>query len=124
MATDFEIAVFNRPGTLAMATAALGDAGINIDGQCAYVCGGQGVYHILVRDATLARRALINAGFELRSERRVIVAPVEDRPGATAELLRGVAEVGVNIDLAYVAADGSLVLGGADPDAIARAVGI
>ena len=58
MATDFEIAVFNRPGTLATATAALGDAGINIDGQCAYVCDGQGVYHILVRDATQLTKIL------------------------------------------------------------------
>lgn len=120
MATDFEISVHNRPGTLAVATAALGDAGVNIDGQCAYVCEGQGVYHVLVSDAVMAKRALIDAGLVIHAERRVVVVPVEDRPGATADLLRRVADLGVNIDLVYVAADGGLVLGGADPDAISR----
>ncbi len=123
MATDFEISLFNRPGTLAAATTALGDAGINIDGQCAYVCAGRGVYHVLVSDAVLAQRALIDAGFDVLAERRVVVAPVEDRPGATAALLASVADRGVNVDLAYVTADGRLVLGGPDPDAIDRALG-
>jgi hypothetical protein len=68
----------------------------------------------------MAQRALIDAGFEILAERRVIVTAVENRPGATGALLRRVAEGEVNIDLAYVAADGRLVLGGPDPDAIAR----
>lgn len=123
MASDFEISLFNRPGTLAAATKSLGDAGVNIDGQCAYVHEGRGVYHVLVSDAVVARRALIDAGFDILAERRVILATIEDRPGATAALLLGVAEHGVNVDLAYVTADGRLVLGGPDPDAIARAVG-
>jgi hypothetical protein len=123
MATDFEISVYNRPGTLAEATAALGAAGVNIDGQCSYVCEGRGVYHILVSDAVMARRALIDAGFDIHTERRVVVAALEDRPGATAAILRVVADRGVNIDLAYVTASGGLVLGGSDPDAIARAIG-
>lgn len=122
MATDFEISLFNRPGTLAAASAALGDAGVNIDGQCAYVCEGRGIYHVLVSDAVMAQRALIDAGFDILAERRVVVAPVEDRPGATAALVASVAQRGVNVDLAYVTADGRLVLGGPDPDAIARAV--
>ena len=123
MATDFEISLFDRPGTLAAATKTLGEVGINIDGQCAYVCGGRGVYHVLVGDAVLAQRALIDAGFDILAERRVVVAAVEDRPGATAALLASVADRGLNIDLAYVTADGGLVLGGPDPDAIARALG-
>jgi hypothetical protein len=122
MATDFEISLFNRPGTLAAATKALGDAGINIDGQCAYIYDGRGVYHVLVNDAVATQRALIDAGFDILAERRVVVIPVEDHPGATAALLVRVADRGVNVDLAYDTADGRLVLGGPDPDAIARAL--
>jgi hypothetical protein len=122
METDFEISLFNRPGTLAAASTTLGAVGVNIIGQCAYVCEGRGVYHVLVSDAVVARRALIDAGFDILDERRVVVALVEDRPGATAALLAGMAGSGVNIDLAYSTADGRLVLGGQDPDAIDRAI--
>ena len=123
MATDFMISPYHRPGTLAAATTALGEAGINIEGQCAYVCAGQGMYHVLVNDAELARRALLNAGFDIRTERRVVVTSVANKPGATGALLRRVADLGVDIDLVYVTAEGDLVLGGEDPDAIARALG-
>ncbi len=123
MATDLTIALFHHPGTLAAATAALGHAGVNIDGQCAYVCEGQGVYHLLVDQPVIAYRALIDAGFEILAERQVITTEVEDRPGATGAVLRRVADSGINIDLAYLAADGRLVLGGPDVQAIARALG-
>ena len=120
MLTDLTIALYHRPGTLASASATLGKAGVNIEGQCAYVCDGQGIYHLLVEQPVVAQRALIDAGFEIVAERRVVMAAVENRPGATGALLRRVAEGGVNVDLAYVAADGRLVLAGPDPDAIAR----
>ena len=117
MATEYlTISLSHRPGTLAAASSTLGAAGINIEGQCAYVCDGQGVYHVLVSNAVLARRALIDAGFDIQDERRVVVTPVENQPGAAAALLRRVADLGVNIDLVYVTADGQLVLGGADPN--------
>lgn len=122
MATDLTVALFHRPGTLAAASAALGGAGINIDGQCAYVCEGQGVYHLLVAEPMAAQRALLDAGFEILAERRVLVVALEDRPGATAELLRRAADRGVNIELAYLAADGRLVLGGPDPAVISEAL--
>lgn len=122
MATDLTVALFHRPGTLAAASAALGAAGINIDGQCAYVCEGQGVYHLLVAEPMTAQRALLDAGFEILAERRVLVVALEDRPGATAELLRRAADQGVNIELAYLAADGRLVLGGPDPAVISEAL--
>jgi hypothetical protein len=122
MRMDFMVSLFHRPGTLAAASAALGAAGINIEGQCAFVCEGQGVYHLLVSDAERGRRALIDAGFDILTERRVVLSPVEDRPGAAAAILGRVAELGVNIDLVYLTADGQLVRGGDDPAAIQRAL--
>jgi hypothetical protein len=120
MPTDFEISLFHRPGTLAAASAALGDAGVDIEGQCAYVCEGHGVYHVLVKDAEGGRRALIDAGFDILAERRIVVTPLEDRPGAAAAILGRIAEQGLSIDLAYTTASGQLAIGGEDPSAIAR----
>lgn len=122
MATDLTIALTNRPGSLARASDVLGRAGVNIEGACGYVADDQGVYHVLVFDAERARRALIDAGFELRDERQVILAPVENAPGAAAALLRRIADTGVNVDLLYLTVDGRLVIGGSDVPAIQKAL--
>jgi hypothetical protein len=121
--TDFMISLYHRPGTLAAASAALGHAGINIEGACAFVCGETGVYHMLVSDAERGRRALLDAGFDILAERRVVLSPVEHRPGAAAELLARIANSGISIDLLYLTADSHLVIGGDDPDGIGRALG-
>lgn len=123
MAIDLTIGLLDRPGTLAQASDALGRAGVNIEGATGYVCDGQGTYHVLIADAERARRALIDSGFEIIAERRVVVTAVEDRPGAGAALLRRVAEAGVNVDLLYLTMDGRMVLGGDDVRGIERALG-
>jgi hypothetical protein len=122
MATDITLALVDQPGTLAKASDALGRAGVNIDGACGYVCDGQGVYHVLVQDVERGRRALMNSGFIIEDERRVVATPVENRPGAAAELLRRVADAGVNVDLLYMTLDGRLVLSGSDIARIERAL--
>jgi hypothetical protein len=122
MATDITLALVDQPGTLATASDALGRAGVNIDGACGYVCDGQGVYHVLVQDVERGRRALIDSGFIIDDERRVVATPVENRPGAAAELLRRVADAGVNVDLLYMTLDGRLVLGGSDIARIEQAL--
>lgn len=123
MATDLTVGLVDRPGTLAQASDALGRAGINIEGACGFVCEDIGVYHVLVRDAEQARRALIDSGFEIQAERQVAVTPVENRPGAAAALLRRIADAGVNVDLLYMTGDGRLVLSGGDVKGIQRALG-
>lgn len=123
MATDLTIGLAHAPGTLAEASDALGRAGVNIEGAAGYVCEGEGVYHVLTSEPERARRALIDAGFEIHGERSVVVVPIEDRPGAAAEVLRRVAEAGVNVDLLYNTVAGGLVLAGDDMIAIRRALG-
>jgi hypothetical protein len=123
MSTDLTVGLINRPGTLAEASDALGRAGINIEGACGFVCAGEGAYHVLVEDAERARRALIDAGFEIRDERQVVVALVANRPGGAAAVLRQVAEAGVNVDLLYLTVDGRLVLGGIAVAGIQDALG-
>lgn len=123
MSTDLTISLLNRPGSLAQASDVLGRAGVNIEAACGYVCGDEGLYHVLVADAERARRALIDSGFEILDERRVVIVPVENRPGAGAALLRRVAEAQVNVDLIYTTMDGRLVLGGNDMAALRRSLG-
>jgi hypothetical protein len=123
MATDLTIGLVNRPGTLAQASDALGRAGVNIEAACGYVCGDEGRYHVLVNDAERARRALIDSGFEILDERRVVILPVENLPGAGAALLRRIADAGVNVDLLYTTVDGRLVLSGSDVAALRAALG-
>ena len=122
MATDLTIQLVNEPGTLLRASDALGRAGINIEGACGFVCDGHGVYHVLIEDDEAARRALIDAGFEIQAERRVSLTAIENRPGAAAAILRRIADAEVSIDLLYLTADGRLVLGGEDAVAVQAAL--
>lgn len=122
MPTDLTIGLMDRPGTLARASDALGHAGINIEGATGYVCDGVGMYHVLVSEAERARRALMDAGFEIAAERQVVVTPIKDQPGAAAGLLRRIADAGVNVDLLYLTVDGRLVLGGDDVRGIEAAL--
>ena len=122
MAMDLTVILEDRPGTLADLGETLGKAGINIEGGCGFPCEGKGVIHILVEDAAAARRALEEAGIEVRDERQVLVLEeIEDRPGALGEVSRRLANAGVNIDLIYLATNNRLVLGVDDLDK-ARAV--
>lgn len=122
MTTDLTIGLINRPGTLAQASDALGRAGVNIEGACGFVTDDRGIYHVLVTDAERARRALMDAGFEIQEERPVVVVPIANRPGEAAGLLRRIANAGVNLDVLYTTLEGQVVLGGDDVRAIRRAV--
>ncbi len=124
MTTDLTIGLIDRPGTLAQASDALGRAGVNIEGACGFVSDDRGIYHVLVQDAERARRALMDAGFEIQAERPVVVIPIENRPREAARLLRGIADAGVNLDVMYTTLDGRVVLGGEDVQAIRAAVGL
>ncbi len=111
MATDLSIELENRPGTLAKLGETLGKAGINIEGGCGFASAGKGVLHILVEDASAARKALEAAGIKVSGERPILLSKVTDKPGEFGKLTRRIAEAGVNIDLFYLTAKGQSVLG-------------
>ncbi len=121
MATDVTVVLEDRPGTLADVGEALGKVGINIDGICGFPSEGKGVLHLLVRDGPAARRALEDAGLEVRGERPVLIVEGKDRPGEFGSICRRIANAGANVDLVYLAADTRLVIGADDLDK-ARAV--
>lgn len=122
MATDLTVQLQNRPGSLADAGEALGNAGVNIDGVFAYSEGDDSFAHILVEDPAAARQALEGAGFRVEEQEDVVVAEVQDRPGVLGEICRQAADAGVNLSLTYLATDTRLVLAGDDLAVLRRAV--
>ena len=123
MPRDLTVVLQNRPGTLADATQALGRAGVNIEGACGFPAGGEGILHVLVEDASAARRALEEAGLEVRDEREVVILEhLSNEPGSLGEALRRIADANVNVDLLYAGYDG-VVLSGGDVEALRRAAG-
>ncbi|MDQ6681703.1 MAG: amino acid-binding protein [Chloroflexota bacterium] len=122
MATDLTVILRNVPGTIAELGEAAGKAGVNLLGGCGFEVGGEGVMHVLVDDAAAGRRAFEEAGLEVRAEREVVVAEVDDAPGGLGRVMRRYADAGVNVDLVYLTADGRLVIGPDDVER-ARAVG-
>ena len=106
-----KVVLTDRPGTLADLGETLGSARINIDGVCGFAHEGKGIIHVLLEDATSARKVLEEAGFEVGKDRQVLVFDVTDRPGELGGICRRIADAGVNIDLIYAATGTRIVLG-------------
>ncbi len=113
---DLTVFLEDRPGTLADAGEALGKAGVNIEGTCGFPCEGKGVGHILIEDASKARRVLEEIGIEVGEEREVLVLEVKNQLGELGRIARRIANVGANINLIYIASNNRLVLGVDDLD--------
>ncbi len=99
---DLAIALDNRPGALADMGAALGRAGVSVEGGGAWVVDGVAVAHFLFEDGTRARVALESAGIRVMAEREVLVQRLrQGRPGQLGEFSGLMAEAGVNIEVLY-----------------------
>lgn len=115
---DVTIELDDRLGTLADMGAALGAAGVSIEGGGAWVVDGRGVAHFLFEDGEAARRALEAAGIRVLAVRDVILQRLAQAvPGQLGALTRRMAEAGVNIEVLYSDHDHQLVLVVDDVDA-------
>jgi hypothetical protein len=125
MPKDLTVVLQDRPGELARLGQATGEAGVNLQGMCAFTGEGRGIIHILVDDAkaAAARQALEEAGMGVADEREVLVVDIEDRPGTLGELARSLAEASVNIELAYTTFGVKLVIATDDIDSARAALG-
>jgi hypothetical protein len=122
MAFDLTIELDNTPGALADVAAAISDAGVNIAAATCLGSGERAELHILVPHAEAARHLLAISHIGVTREREVVVLDVEDRPGVLADLTRGIARAGVNLDLVYVATRNRVVFGAADIAALRDAL--
>ncbi len=125
MPKDLTVVLQDRPGELARLGQATGEAGVNLQGMCAFTGEGRGIIHVLVDDAkaTAARQALEEAGMGVADERDVLAVDIEDRPGTLGELARSLAEASVNIELAYTTFGVKLVIATDDIDSARAALG-
>ena len=96
----------DRPGTLAKATTAIANAGINIEGFCEI----DGQFHTVTSDPTGTKRALESAGYKVR-ETDVVVFPAEDRPGFLADVLKRITDDEINVSVAYTLANTRIAIG-------------
>jgi hypothetical protein len=104
----------NRPGALADMGEILGKNGINMEGLCGIPLNDEAIIHILVEDETVARYVLESAGFKVSAVREVLVMDIghiAGKPGSGGKMARKIGNVGVNIDLIYLAEHNKLVIG-------------
>jgi hypothetical protein len=119
MAKDLLITLTDQPGEGARLGEALGNAGVNIEGLCAFMDGGTANVHVLVGDVAAARAALEGAAIAVQAETDVLVSPALpepelDTPGRFGEMARAIADAGINITLAYMATRNRVVLATSD----------
>ena len=118
---DLTIELEHRPGALAEMGAALGRAGVSIEGGGAWVVEGTGIAHFLFADGAAARRALESAGIRVLAVRDVVVQRLDQGvPGQLGKLTRRMADAGLNIEVLYSDHDHRLVLVVDDPASARR----
>ena len=111
---DIAVILENIPGVLADLGELLGKNGINMEGLCGIPLNDEAVVHILVEDETVTRYVLESAGFKVSAVREVLVVdigPIAGKPGSGGKMARKIGNVGVNIDLIYLAERNKMVLG-------------
>ncbi|UCE91447.1 MAG: ACT domain-containing protein [Methanobacteriota archaeon] len=99
MEREFSVKLENRPGELARMTEALSKEGVNI--RAISTEPHAGLIRMVASDETKCRQCLQRMSIEF-SERNLLVARVEDRPGELARISSMLSKEGVNIDGAYL----------------------
>ncbi len=120
---DLTIELDEKVGSVATAAEALGKAGVNIEGICAFVVAGKGVGHVLVGDPAKARQALQSAGARITAEQDALVLDIEDKPGALGKVTRKIADAGVSLNAVYLATKTRVVIGAQDIEKARAATG-
>jgi hypothetical protein len=89
-----------RVGLLADISAAIRQVGVNITAVSAYEREGEGKFLLVTSDSAKAVQALSAMGAQI-TEKTVVSADMQNRPGALEEAARKVADAGINIDYIY-----------------------
>lgn len=92
----FIVDLQDKPGELARVSEAIARKGINITGFTGATAGGRGAVMLVTNDEEGTRRALADAGCEVR-ESELVTASLEHQPGSLAATARKLADAGINI---------------------------
>jgi len=108
---DLGIELPARPGALADFGAALGAAGVSLEGGGVFTHGGVGVAHFLVADGDRAVSALASAGLGRATASPTVMLRLDQgTPGQLGRFTRRVADAGIDILVQYSDHEGRLVL--------------
>lgn len=99
--TEFSVRLANRPGQLATLTRLLADAGVEIEALATVADNDQSYVHIVVQNAALMRRVLMNADLEF-SERDVLDIFLPRGTDSLSHMAEGLARSNVNIESMYL----------------------
>ncbi|TFG71003.1 MAG: ACT domain-containing protein [Methanomassiliicoccus sp.] len=99
MEKEFSVKLANKPGELARVSEVLQKEGVNIRSMVTE--SKAEVVRIVTSDPEKSRESLKKSGMEF-SERNLLVAKLEDRPGELTRISAALAKEGVNIDGAYM----------------------
>ncbi len=110
MATEFQVILEDKPGTLAELGHALGDARVNIEAIHGMTLEGKSIVQLVPNDPDRTARALDAARIRY-SKREVLIVRVLDQPGTLGEVALVMSTAGININSIYVTTRGHVVLG-------------
>ena len=99
MEKEFSVKLSNKPGELARVAEVLQKDGVNIRSIATEPSAE--VVRIVTSDPEKSQRILSQSGMQF-SERNLLVAKLEDKPGELARISAELAKEGVNIDAAYM----------------------
>lgn len=110
MPTDITVVMRDQPGEIARLGELIGADGVHVRGLAAFTGDGHGFVHLLLDDADVAKAtaALAREKIKLADTRDVLVVDVADR--GVVDVMLALAEANVNVDLAYTANGGKLVV--------------
>ncbi|OGI05882.1 MAG: hypothetical protein A2Y40_01215 [Candidatus Margulisbacteria bacterium GWF2_35_9] len=100
MADHLSIFLENKPGKLEKVTHVLADANINIHFISVASLGEFGVIKTIVDKPDIAHKALKEHHFTV-SQKKILIAAIDDRPGNLHELLALFSENDINIEDCY-----------------------
>ncbi len=99
MEKEFSVKLGDKPGELARMAEALKNDGVNIRSMATEQKAE--VVRIVTSDPEKSRKSLTQSGMQF-SERNLLVAKLEDKPGELARISAELAKGGVRIDAAYM----------------------
>jgi hypothetical protein len=100
MAWHLSVFVVNEPGKLEKITRVLSEAGLNIRAVSMASTGEFGVVRVLVNDPRRGLEALRDSRFTV-AMRKILVAQIDDAPGAMHGLLVTLSAARVNVEDCY-----------------------
>jgi hypothetical protein len=100
---QFTLYLENRPGELARITKKLALEKVNLDGISVANSPDVALVQLVVSNAAATRRVLKSDGVAF-TEQKVVLVPLENKPGALAEVVTHLSKAKININYVYATA--------------------